>query len=85
MTISEGRVYRLMKQMKLPKMSAVKPPKAAAYKEKEGVCQNLLSPKFDPKAPNSHYPAFFRFHLTMVTLAFDYPFPLPGGFGSFTL
>ena len=50
--ISEGRVYRLMKQMKLPKMSTVKPPKAAAYKEKEGVCQNLPSQKFDQKAPN---------------------------------
>lgn len=52
MTISEGRVYRLMKQMKLPKMSTIKPPKAAAYKEDEGVCQNLLSRKFDQKVPN---------------------------------
>jgi len=50
--ISEGRVYRLMKQMKLPKMSTVKPPKAAIKKEKEGACQNLLSQRFDQKAPN---------------------------------
>lgn len=50
-TISEGRVYRLMKQMRLPKMSTVKPPKAAAYKDNEGVCQNLLSQRFDQKAP----------------------------------
>lgn len=51
-TISEGRVYRLMKQMKLPKMSTVKPPKTAAGKEDTGVCQNLLAQRFDQKAPN---------------------------------
>ena len=51
-TVSEGRVYRLMKQMKLPKMSTVKPPKAAASKEDTGVCRNLLSQRFDQKAPN---------------------------------
>ena len=51
-TISEGRVYRLMKQMKLPKMSTVKPPKTAASKEDTGVCQNLLAQRFDQKAPN---------------------------------
>ena len=51
-TISEGRVYRLMKQMRLPKMSTVKPPKTAASKENTGVCQNLLSQRFDQKAPN---------------------------------
>lgn len=50
--ISEGRVYRLMKQMKLPRMSTVKPPRASACKENEGVCQNLLSQRFDQKAPN---------------------------------
>ena len=41
-----------MKQMRLPKMSTVKPPKSAAYKENEGICQNLLSQMFDQKAPN---------------------------------
>ena len=51
-TISEGRVYRLMKQMKLPKMSTVKPPKTAAGKEDTGVCQNLLAQRIDQKAPN---------------------------------
>lgn len=52
-TISEGRVYRLMKQMRLPKMSTVKPPKAATDKEDAGVCcQNLLSQRFDQKSPN---------------------------------
>jgi len=52
MAISEGRVYRLMKQMKLPKMSTVKPPKVAACKEEECVCQNLLSQRCNQKAPN---------------------------------
>lgn len=51
-TISEGRVYRLMKQMKLPKMSTIKPPKVAASKEESSVCQNLLCQRFDQKAPN---------------------------------
>lgn len=52
-TISEGRVYRLMKQMRLPKMSTVKPPKAVTDKEESGVCcRNLLSRRFDQKSPN---------------------------------
>lgn len=41
-----------VKQMKLPKMSTVKLPGAVAYKEYGGVCQNLLTPKFNPKLPN---------------------------------
>ena len=52
-TISDGRVYRLMKEMKLPKMSTVKPPKAAmADKEDVGAYQNLLAQQFNQKAPN---------------------------------
>lgn len=51
-SISEGRVYRLMKQMRLPKMSTVKPPKAAESQEDAGACQNILSQRFDQKAPN---------------------------------
>ena len=50
--ISEGRVYRLMKQMNLPQMSTVKPPKVVADKGNDGVCQNLLAQRFDQKAPN---------------------------------
>ena len=50
--ISEGRVYRLMKQMRLPQMSTVKPPKAAVSNEDIGICRNLLSQRFDQKAPN---------------------------------
>lgn len=51
-TISEGRVYRLMKQMRLPKMSTVKSPKTTVRKDEAGVCKNLLSKSFDQKAPN---------------------------------
>lgn len=53
MTISAGRVYRLMKEMKLPKMSTVKPPKAAKVDKVDvGLCPNLLAQQFDQKAPN---------------------------------
>lgn len=48
--ISKGRVCRLVKQMKLPKMSTVKPPKAAMDKRNDGVCQNLLSQRSDQRA-----------------------------------
>ncbi|MCM1149161.1 MAG: IS3 family transposase [Butyricicoccus sp.] len=58
---SAGRVYRLMKGMKLPKMSTVKPPKAAVSKEDAGVCQNLLSQKFDQKAPNMVWVSDFTY------------------------
>ena len=50
--ISEGRVYRLMKQMNLPKMSTVKPPKANPKQKETGICSNLLAQQFDQKAPN---------------------------------
>ena len=50
--ISEGRVYRLMKQMNLPKMSAVKPPKQKPSAEEVGVCTNLLAQQFNQPAPN---------------------------------
>ena len=51
--IGEGRVYRLMKQMSLPQMSTVKPPKPAkASQEDTGSCRNLLTQQFDQKAPN---------------------------------
>jgi len=50
--ISEGRVYRLMKEMKLPKMSTVKPPKSKVSADTIGECPNLLTRNFDQKAPN---------------------------------
>lgn len=51
-SISEGRVYRLMKEMSLPKMSTVKPPKVKHVKGNEGRCENLLAQRFDQAAPN---------------------------------
>lgn len=51
-SISEGRVYRLMKEMNLPKMSTVKPPKQKSSLEDPGVCTNLLAQKFNQPAPN---------------------------------
>lgn len=42
-SISQGRVYRLMKQMQLPKMSTVKPKFKAANKSDDRVCHNILS------------------------------------------
>ena len=51
-SISEGRVYRLMKQMNLPKMSTVKPPKQKSSAEEVGGCTNLLAQQFNQPAPN---------------------------------
>ena len=51
-SISEGRVYRLMKQMNLPKMSTVKPPKLKSSTEETGICTNLLAQQFNQPAPN---------------------------------
>lgn len=45
-------MYRLMKQMHLPKMSTVKPPKPAPKIKENGLCSNLLAQQFDQKAPN---------------------------------
>jgi transposase InsO family protein len=50
--ISQGRVYRLMKDMKLPKMSTVKPPHSKSVAAPSGACHNLLAQRFDQKAPN---------------------------------
>ena len=59
--ISEGRVYRLMKEMNLPKMSTVKPPRAAAGKTESGSCPNLLAQKFDQEAPNMVWVSDFTY------------------------
>lgn len=50
-SISEGRVYRLMKKMSLHKMSAVKPPKIKRCKGDEGCCENFLAQRFDQPTP----------------------------------
>lgn len=50
--VSEGRVYRLMKTMGLPKMSTVKPPRPAYASSDDIEYKNLLSQRFDQPAPN---------------------------------
>jgi len=49
--ISVGRVYRLMKEMQLPKMSTIKP-KFVTNSVDDSACPNLLQQKFAPTAPN---------------------------------
>ena len=50
--IIQGRLYRLMKQMQLPKMSTVKPKFKAANKSNDRDCHNILKQNFNPKEPN---------------------------------
>ena len=49
--ISVGRVYRLMKQLQLPKMSTDKPAIRSNSSDTEACC-NHLQQKFNQKAPN---------------------------------
>ena len=51
-TISVGRVYRLMKQLQLPKMSTDKPHVSSRRSEEYGDCCNHLQRNFAQKAPN---------------------------------
>lgn len=54
--ISVGRVYRLMKSMKLPKMSTVKPKFIRSKANSEmTIFQNHLQQKFNPSAPNQSW------------------------------
>lgn len=50
--ISQGRAYRLMKQMQLPKMSTIKPKFKAANTSNDSGCHNILKQNFNPKEPN---------------------------------
>lgn len=59
--ISDGRVYRLLKSMKLPQMSPKKPPKSAKTKDAEGECHNLLKQEFNPFAPNMVWVSDFTY------------------------
>lgn len=51
-SISAGRVYRLMKSMDLPKMSTSKPTYRYQKPTVSFDCPNLLQQQFQPKAPN---------------------------------
>lgn len=51
--ISQGRVYRLMKQMQLPKMSSIKPKFIHAKQTDDASCHNILKQNFNPKKPNT--------------------------------
>lgn len=51
-SISSGRVYRLMKSMNLPKMATVKPPKSSYVKTNDSECINFLAQNFNQPAPN---------------------------------
>ncbi len=59
--ISDGRVYRLMKTMKLPKMSTVKPPKQKAVNSENGVCKNILARNFNQSKPDSVWVCDFTY------------------------
>jgi transposase InsO family protein len=68
-------VYRLMKDMKLPKMSTVKPPRHKSVEGSSGPCKNLLTQRFDQKAPNMVWVCDFtyvkvagRFHYVCAIL-----------------
>lgn len=51
-SISTGRVYRLMKSMQLPKMSSVKPKAVFSTNTADSDCPNHLKQNFNPSAPN---------------------------------
>ncbi|MEG2634575.1 MAG: IS3 family transposase, partial [Oscillospiraceae bacterium] len=61
-SISRGRVYRLMKAMNLPKMSTVKPFKpCGSHKDENGDCNNILSQQFNQPAPNTAWVCDFTY------------------------
>ena len=51
-SISVGRVYRLMKSMQLPKMSTIKPKAVFSVSTADSDCPNHLKQNFNPSAPN---------------------------------
>ena len=60
-SISTGRVYRMMKTMNLPKMSTVKPPKQATTVSDNGKCENILAQDFNQPKPNSVWVCDFTY------------------------
>lgn len=59
--ISNGRVYRLMKQMNLPKMSTVKPFHHKSKTAQDEECKNILKQKFNPAEPNKVWVCDFTY------------------------
>ena len=59
--ISTGRVYRLMKDMNLPKISTVKPFIPKSKSDSDGECKNILSQKFNQSAPNKVWVCDFTY------------------------
>lgn len=59
--ISTGRVYRLMKDMDLPKMSTVKPFKHKSKTASDEECKNVLAQRFNPPAPNKVWVCDFTY------------------------
>ena len=58
--ISEGRIYRLMKNMALPKMATVKPKRLLEETQKMNT-QNLLKQEFNPDQPNQVWTTDFTY------------------------
>ena len=58
--ISVGRVYRLMRNLKLPRMSTEKPYRSYKLKD-NGVCTNHLHQEFNQKAPNLVWASDFTY------------------------
>ena len=59
-TISVGRVYRLMKTLQLPRMSTDKPAHPSKHPD-NGDCPNHLHQEFDQKAPNLVWTSDFTY------------------------
>lgn len=61
MHISSARVYRLMKQMNLPKMSTCTKPRHHSQTGSKVKCHNLLAQNFNQPAPNMVWAADFTY------------------------
>lgn len=59
-SISVGRVYRLMSTMDLPQMSTAKPKWKGAHKD-NGPCNNILNQSFNQQAPNLAWASDFTY------------------------
>lgn len=57
---SQGRIYRLLKSMNLPKMSTTKP-RFKSKKTPEFTFDNLLKQDFNPKIPNQVWTTDFTY------------------------